>query len=398
MGPLVPDIIGNELNFIVAILIGIAFGFILEQAGFSTSKKLVGLFYGYDFTVLRVFFTAGVTAMLGVVAFSHFGILDVNLIYINPLFLWSALVGGFIMGLGFVIGGFCPGTSVAAAAIGKVDAMWFLLGSVIGVYLFAEGYPIFEGLYKATDMGSPQAFDSLGISQGLFAFLLTFVAIFAFWAVSYIESKNNNRKIPTLAQLKPYILFSVIGIVLGFSALFLPSKQDYLLAKIQDKEFIANYDIEVMPTDELAFLLMDEDTRLRIFDCRPKNQFEKFALPNAMNITHKMLFEKEMHKFLSLSDKINVFVCRTSAEARKTAILAKELGYDNVKVLDGGMKQFRKDYIDYKLPENFKGTRLSDKIRFKVETAAALPSLIKKAKEKAAGNTQKKAKRVIGGC
>ena len=56
MGPLVPDIIGNELNLVAALFIGIAFGFILEQAGFSTSKKLVGLFYGYDFTVLRVFF------------------------------------------------------------------------------------------------------------------------------------------------------------------------------------------------------------------------------------------------------------------------------------------------------------------------------------------------------
>jgi len=59
MAPLVPDIIGNELNLIVALLIGIAFGFILEQAGFSTSKKLVGLFYGYDFTVLRVILQQG---------------------------------------------------------------------------------------------------------------------------------------------------------------------------------------------------------------------------------------------------------------------------------------------------------------------------------------------------
>jgi len=50
MGPLVPDIISNNLNFIVALVVGILFGVILEQAGFSTSKKLVGLFYGYDFT------------------------------------------------------------------------------------------------------------------------------------------------------------------------------------------------------------------------------------------------------------------------------------------------------------------------------------------------------------
>ncbi|MGE5861207.1 MAG: YeeE/YedE thiosulfate transporter family protein, partial [Ignavibacteria bacterium] len=141
MGPLVPDIIGNELNFIAALFIGIAFGFILEQAGFSTSKKLVGLFYGYDFTVLRVFFTAGVTAMLGVIMLGHFGLLDINLIYINPTFLWSALAGGFIMGLGFVIGGFCPGTSFCAAAIGKIDAMFFIAGSFIGVFIFAEGYP-----------------------------------------------------------------------------------------------------------------------------------------------------------------------------------------------------------------------------------------------------------------
>ena len=116
MGPLVPEIIGNDLNFIVALFIGIAFGAILEQAGFSTSKKLVGLFYGYDFTVLRVFFTAGLVAMIGVMALEHYGLLDISLVYVNPTFIWSAVIGGLIMGLGFVVGGFCPGTSVCAAA------------------------------------------------------------------------------------------------------------------------------------------------------------------------------------------------------------------------------------------------------------------------------------------
>ncbi len=45
---------------IIAILIGIAFGFILEASGFSSSRKLAGVFYGYDFAVLKVFFTAAV--------------------------------------------------------------------------------------------------------------------------------------------------------------------------------------------------------------------------------------------------------------------------------------------------------------------------------------------------
>ena len=97
MGPLVPDIITNELNLIVALLVGIAFGYILEQAGFSSSRKLTGLFYGTDFTVLRVFFTAGVTAMVGVLLLIKLGFLDGSVIYVNPTFLHSAIVGGSIM-------------------------------------------------------------------------------------------------------------------------------------------------------------------------------------------------------------------------------------------------------------------------------------------------------------
>ena len=110
MAPLVPSMISPEFDFVMAFLLGIGFGFVLEQAGFSSTRKLVGLFYGYDFTVLKVFFTAGVTAMTGVLLFGHFGILNLDAIYVNPTYLWSALVGGLIMGAGFIIGGFCPGT------------------------------------------------------------------------------------------------------------------------------------------------------------------------------------------------------------------------------------------------------------------------------------------------
>ena len=89
MGPLVPHVISSEFNFVIAFLIGIGFGFLLEQAGFSSTRKLVGLFYGYDFTVLRVFFTAGITAMIGILLLAHFDQLDLSLIYVNPTFLWS---------------------------------------------------------------------------------------------------------------------------------------------------------------------------------------------------------------------------------------------------------------------------------------------------------------------
>ncbi|HEY5140095.1 MAG TPA: YeeE/YedE thiosulfate transporter family protein, partial [Methylococcales bacterium] len=165
MGPLVPFIISNEFNLIIALIAGIGFGFVLEQAGFSSTKKLVGLFYGYDFTVLKVFFTAGITAMIGVLLLGHWGLLDLSLIYINPTFLWSALLGGAIMGVGFIIGGFCPGTGVCAAAIGKLDGMAFVFGTGLGVLAFAEGYPMFEKIYLSEAWGGVLMSDMLGMSK-----------------------------------------------------------------------------------------------------------------------------------------------------------------------------------------------------------------------------------------
>lgn len=107
MGPLIPQgFINPDLNLFFAFVIGLGFGSVLEQAGFSSSRKLAGLFYGYDFIVLRVFFTAAITAMTGLLLFSYLGWIDYSMLYVNPTYFWSAIVGGVIMGLGFIMGGF----------------------------------------------------------------------------------------------------------------------------------------------------------------------------------------------------------------------------------------------------------------------------------------------------
>ena len=182
MGPLIAyEIITENTNLLFAFLIGIGFGFVLERAGFSSSRKLVGVFYGYDTVVLKVFFTAGITAMLGLLFFSLFGWIDLDLIYINPTYLYSTIVGGMIMGTGFIIGGYCPGTSICAASIGKVDAMVFVLGIFIGVNIFNETYPLWENFYKAKFLGTPKLSEFLGISDGIMALLFVGMAMFAFW-------------------------------------------------------------------------------------------------------------------------------------------------------------------------------------------------------------------------
>ena len=190
MGPLaVNDIISPNTNFLLAFVIGIGFGFVLEQCGFSSSRKLAGLFYGYDMVVLKVFFTGGVTAMLGLLFFSLFGWVDLNLVYVNPTFLTSALAGGLVMGVGFILGGFCPGTSFCGAAIGKIDAMIFIVGLFLGVYLFAFGYPMFESIYKSMNMGAPKISTMLDLSDGVFALILVIVALGMFYVSEWVEKK-----------------------------------------------------------------------------------------------------------------------------------------------------------------------------------------------------------------
>ena len=190
MGPLiVNEIISENTNLLFAFIIGTGFGLVLEQSGFSSSRKLAGVFYGYDTVVLKVFFTGAIVAMLGLLFFSLFGWIDLNYIFINPTFLWSTIVGGVIMGAGFIMGGFCPGTSICGAAIGKIDAMIFVVGLFIGIFIFTEGYPLLEGLYKAKYLGNIKVSDFFGISDGILALFVIIAALIMFWIAEWAEKK-----------------------------------------------------------------------------------------------------------------------------------------------------------------------------------------------------------------
>lgn len=190
MGPLiVNELISSNSNLLFAFIIGIGFGFVLEANGFSSSRRLAGMFYGYDTTVLKVFFTAAITGSIGLLFLSLFDWIDLSYIYINPTFLWSAIGGGVIMGAGFILGGYCPGTSFSALAIGKLDALAFIGGLFIGIFIFMEGYPLWEGFYKTENLGNPLISDWLNISRGVFTFLLILVALGMFWVGEWAEKK-----------------------------------------------------------------------------------------------------------------------------------------------------------------------------------------------------------------
>jgi uncharacterized membrane protein YedE/YeeE len=190
MGPLIPNgLIPVEWNYVIAILIGMAFGYILEASGFSSSRKLAGVFYGYDFVVLKVFFTSAVVSVIGLYYLDYLNFLDISQLYVQPTYLWAAIIGGMIMGVGFLAGGFCPGTSFCGAAIGKIDAIVFIIGLTIGIFVFAEAFTFLEPLFNSSNLGHITMVDILDISPYWFILIFTIIAIGSFVFSDWVRSK-----------------------------------------------------------------------------------------------------------------------------------------------------------------------------------------------------------------
>ena len=173
----------------LAVLIGIGFGFFLEKAGFGSARKLVAVFYFYDMAVVKVMFTAIVTAMVGMFVLSSAGVLDLAELYVEPTNYTAAIIGGLVFGAGFVIGGYCPGTSLTAAATGRLDGAVFLAGIFVASYAYAElfsGFDTWLAQFAQQDVTLPGL---TGIPAGWFVLLFIAFLALAGWGMSAAERK-----------------------------------------------------------------------------------------------------------------------------------------------------------------------------------------------------------------
>ncbi len=179
--------LGAELA--IALVLGVGFGFALERAGFGSARKLTAVFYLYDMAVVKVMFTAVVTTLVGLAVLSGAGLFDMSEIYLEATNWTAQIVGGLLFGAGFVVGGYCPGTSMAALATGRKDGMLFALGMLAGVWAYAEFTPGLDEWYKATSSGVITLPQVTGIGMGWWA--LAFAAFLAFgaWGMAKLEKR-----------------------------------------------------------------------------------------------------------------------------------------------------------------------------------------------------------------
>ena len=189
------ELISESQGLLVALALGFGFGWFLERAGFGSSCRLCAQFYLYDMTVLKVMFTAIVTAAVGLWIFAAAGVLDLSGIYLTPTSVGAQLAGGLLLGAGFIIGGYCPGTSVTASATGSGDGMVFLGGFAAGLAIYAVAFSGLENWANASSLGGLTLPQVWNLPYGAVVLGLVIMAAAAFAGAEWSERK--------FAHLKP---------------------------------------------------------------------------------------------------------------------------------------------------------------------------------------------------
>lgn len=176
---------------VTAIALGMVFGFSLERGGMAYAPKLAGQFTGTDFTVLKVMFTAIVTAMLGLFWLGRAGVVDVAQMYVPDTYLPAQIVGGLVFGAGFATAGLCPGTSCVAAATGRLDGLAVMIGLAIGVFAFHEGFALARPLYDAVPLGPATVPSTLRMPDGVVVGVTVLLALAAFRIARAVEQRSS---------------------------------------------------------------------------------------------------------------------------------------------------------------------------------------------------------------
>lgn len=182
----------NDGGMVSALICGVLFGFVLENAGFGSPCKLTGQFTLRDWSVLKVMFTAIVVAALGLYLLRLAGWLDADAVFVPTSLLMAAAIGGLLVGGGFAVGGYCPGTSVVGMFSGRLDALVFIVGLVLGTFAFASWYgPTIEAIMAMGEVETGDTFtDAWGIPEIAMIGLMAVALVGVFYAGSWFERRG----------------------------------------------------------------------------------------------------------------------------------------------------------------------------------------------------------------
>ena len=186
--------ISPQANLVLALLIGLLFGATLEQAGLGNPKKLVGQFLLHDMTVFKVMFTAIITAMTALFYLHYLGLIELSMIRFPASYPLPQLIGGLILGVGFMVSGYCPGTAFVGVASGNKDGWFTIAGLFIGSIIFAMNYWWLDGFYSTATELPEHLYQFSGLSYGMVVLIVSVIALLGFFAAEELEKYRSQSR------------------------------------------------------------------------------------------------------------------------------------------------------------------------------------------------------------
>lgn len=229
--------------------------------------------------------------MLGLVLLGGLGVVNLPAVLqtaASGTFLWPMLVGGLVLGAGFIISGYCPGTSLVASASGKMDGMMTFAGVILGSVLFGELYPVLGSFAQSGAMGQKFLDQVTGIPRPVLAMAIALMAVGMFFGAEKVERIfRPKRGLPvdgdpaSRAGLWRRFVFAGMGgvAVLGVATLALPGSSS--AAGSKGPKVAKGKTYGVMTVDRLARRMVDEPWSRRIVDVRPLKLCKTKTLPGA---------------------------------------------------------------------------------------------------------------------
>jgi hypothetical protein len=332
----------NPWTYLVFLVIGFFFGYVLEISGFGNSKKLAAQFYFKDLTVLKVMFGAIVTAMVLIFAMAGLGVLDYSQVYVNTTYLWPMIVGGLIMGVGFIVGGFCPGTSLVSMATGKIDGLFFVLGGLFGIFLFGETERFYDYWWQTAGyLGRFTLMDWLSLPAGVIVTAIVFMALFMFWGSEQLERLFGKRDL----KREPKLRYAGAGaLALGAFAVLLIGQpnaaQKWARVAPVKASLLAERKVQIHPGELLA-TMADDGLNLVMLDVRTEVDYNLFHVSGARHISLNEL-QAAVPQLLQEPARNTVFVVMSNDEAAATEAwkLLAANSVPNAYILEGGVNNW----------------------------------------------------------
>jgi len=326
----------------VLVGIGFAFGYVLESAGFGDSRRLAGQFYFRDLAVLRVMFTAIVTAMLLVFGASALGWLSYADIWVNPTFWWPGIVGGLIMGVGFILGGYCPGTSLVSLATFKLDGLFFVLGGLTGVALFGESADAIAAFADSGSAGRLTLPALLGLDAGWVALAVVLMALGMFRGATWIKDRVTGQPEAPSRGAR----LGAAALVLAALALALagqPGWEESWASVPGAAEKLAARSIHVSPA-EAQQRLQDPTTQLLVLDVRDEAEFNLFHLRGARRLDGPLW--ESLQRDGTPAGSVVLLTGDGEARAEEAWKRLQALRVPQVYVLEGGLNRWLAEFGD----------------------------------------------------